>query len=122
MRPKHKLITMFLWAGVLLVMVGVVVAKLCKPSGKDLPNHYPAAAFTLTDQQGHRFSNLDLTGHPYIAAFIFTRCASSCPIVSTRMAQLQNQIPASVHLVSFSVDPAYDSPAVLEKYALSYRA
>jgi protein SCO1/2 len=122
MKPRHKLITTCLWAGIVLVMVGVVVGKLYKPHRTSLPKYYPAAAFVLTDQHGHQFSSVDLAGHPYIAAFIFTRCASSCPVVSARMSQLQRETPASVQLVSFSVDPTYDTPAILNKYAKSYQA
>ena len=103
-------------------MVGVVVGKFCQPKASALPKLFPAASFVLTDQKGRRFSNVDLAGHPYIAAFIFTRCGSSCPVVSTRMAQVQKQTPASVQLVSFSVDPAYDTPAILDMYAKSYQA
>ncbi len=122
MGTKHKKITTLLWAGLVLVMVGVVVGKLCKPRGSALPRLFPAASFVLTDEKGQRFSNVDLAGHPYIAAFIFTRCASSCPVVSARMAQVQKQTPASVQMVSFTVDPAFDTPAVLDRYAKSYQA
>jgi protein SCO1/2 len=122
MPPKHKKITTLLWAGLVLVMVGVVVGKLCQPKGSALPRLFPAAAFVLTDEKGQRFSNVDLAGHPYIAAFIFTRCASSCPVVSARMSQLQKQTPTTVQFVSFSVDPAFDTPAILDSYAKSYQA
>lgn len=122
MTPKHKTITTLLWASIVLVMVGVVVGKLCKPRGSALPNLFPAASFVLTDEKGQRFSSVDLAGHPYVAAFIFTRCGSSCPVVTARMAQVQKQTPASVQLVSFSVDPVFDTPAVLDQYAKSYQA
>jgi len=40
-----------------------------------------------------------------------------CPHV-----ELQNQLPADVKLVSFSVDPVHDTPAVLKDYAARYHA
>jgi protein SCO1/2 len=122
MNPRNRKITTLLWASLVLVMVGVVVGKLCQPKAPSLPKLYPAAAFVLTDEQGQRFSNIDLAGHPYVAAFIFTRCGSSCPVVSARMSQLQRQTPAAVHFVSFSVDPTFDTPAILDRYAKSYQA
>lgn len=122
MGTKHKAITAILWAGIVLVMVGVVVGKLYKPRASSLPKLFPAASFVLTDETGRRFSDVDLAGHPYVAAFIFTRCGSSCPVVTARMAQVQKQTPASVQLVSFSVDPTYDTPEILDRYAKSYQA
>ena len=122
MGTNHRKITIVLWAGLVLVTVGVVVGKLYKPRSSELPELFPAASFVLTDEKGQRFSNIDLAGHPYIAAFIFTRCGSSCPVVSARMAQVQKQTPAVVQLVSFSVDPSYGTPAVLDRYAKSYQA
>jgi len=122
MNPSHKRITTFLWAGLVLVMVGVVVGKLCEPRRPALPKMFPAAVFVLTDEKGRRFSNVDLAGHPYIAAFIFTRCGSSCPVVSARMSQLQRRTPDAVHFVSFSVDPTFDTPAILDQYAKAYQA
>jgi protein SCO1/2 len=38
------------------------------------------------------------------------------------MAELQKLTPADVHLISFTVDPATDTPSVLKKYGESYHA
>jgi cytochrome oxidase Cu insertion factor (SCO1/SenC/PrrC family) len=79
--------------------------------------------FSLTDQLGRTITNDSLKGHPWIAAFIFTNCASACPMISQQMSGLQKQIPDSrVALVSFTVDPKNDTPAVLANYAHSYHA
>src|SRR3989338_141182 len=67
-------------------------------------------------------SKRDFLGAPWIADFIFTRCQGPCPILSARMAELQRQIPEAVRLVSFTVDPGYDTPAVLEAYARRFGA
>jgi protein SCO1/2 len=76
-------------------------------------------AFTLTNRDGRTVRLDDLAGAPWIADFVFTRCVSSCPMLSARMARLDRSLPAGtrIRLVSFSVDPAYDTPAVLERYA-----
>ena len=53
-----------------------------------------------------------------IADFIFTTCPGPCPIISTRMSELQKPLAKSdVHLVSFTVDPEKDTPEVLRVYA-----
>jgi protein SCO1/2 len=80
--------------------------------------------FTLTDQEGRAVSRSQLLGKVWVASFIFTRCATLCPQVCATLAQLQEQIRTEpdVRLVSFSVDPDEDTPAVLKKYAARFGA
>ncbi len=78
--------------------------------------------FMLEDERGQPFGLDDLLGQVWIADFIFTRCAGTCPLITQRMAALSKQLAAApatreVKLVSFSVDPAFDTPAVLSAYA-----
>lgn len=56
-----------------------------------------------------------------MADFIFTNCQGPCPRMTALMKRLEEQSPA-VQLVSFTVDPARDSPEVLAGYAKRYRA
>ena len=61
----------------------------------------------------------DLAGDVWVAAFIFTRCPVSCPKISSVMKKdLQGPLgDAGARLVSISVDPDYDTPPVLARYA-----
>lgn len=68
------------------------------------------------------FDQRSLAGAPYVASFVFTRCAGPCPAISGRMAGLQEALPAEVRLVSFSVDPDRDTPPVLAEYAERFGA
>jgi protein SCO1/2 len=83
-----------------------------------------APAFTLTNRDGRAVRSQDLAGKPWIADFIFTRCPASCPLMTARMARLDQELARDheVRLVSISVDPEHDTPAVLERYAQSYKA
>jgi protein SCO1/2 len=45
-----------------------------------------------------------------------------CPIMSEKMRKLQDTLPAEIRLVSFSVDPDVDTPAVLTEYARKFGA
>jgi len=70
-------------------------------------------------------TSADLAGRVWIADFVFTRCPDVCPLLSTRMAALQKSLATGddpVRLVSISVDPAHDTPAVLAEYAERYHA
>ena len=78
--------------------------------------------FTLTDQTGAAFQGGTLRGHVWIADFIYTNCPGPCPLMSKRMARLQKETGESVRLISFSVDPARDTPAVLTQYSHHFGA
>ena len=74
--------------------------------------------FQLVNQNGQPFGSAQLNGRIWIADFVFTSCRGPCPMISSRMSELQRPLENSdVHLVSFSVDPATDTPAVLRDYA-----
>lgn len=76
--------------------------------------------FALVDHTGAKVVKDDLIGKVMIMNFIFTRCAAVCPVFSMRMRRVQDRtgdIAADLKLLSFSVDPEYDTPAVLSAYA-----
>jgi cytochrome oxidase Cu insertion factor (SCO1/SenC/PrrC family) len=77
--------------------------------------------FTLEDERGESVDLTDLHGTVWVADFIFTRCAGTCPMITRRMADLAKDTASSpslrdVKLVSFSVDPDFDRPDVLAEY------
>ena len=77
--------------------------------------------FQLINQEGQPFDSARLTGKIWIADFIYTTCPGPCPMISTRMSELQEPLEKTdVHLVSFSVDPEKDKPKVLRGYAEKY--
>ncbi len=79
----------------------------------------PAPEFQFTAQDGSAVSSADFKGKIWVANFIFTRCAGPCPIMTTRMAALNQALGGKtqdVELVSFTVDPDYDTPEVLKEY------
>ena len=74
--------------------------------------------FELVDQDGQTVRQGDLKGSPFALAFIFTTCTGPCPVISSNMVQLQSELEGTgIGLVSMSVDPEYDTPAVLKAYA-----
>jgi len=73
----------------------------------------------MTDSQGHRFDSEQLHGHVWIADFIYTNCPAACPMMTARMHSLSKKVAddKDVRLVSISVDPARDTPRVLNDFA-----
>ena len=93
-------------------------------AGNDLPRLWEVPDFALIERSGQSVTRADLLGKVWIASIIFTRCAEECPLVSNHMARLQATFAAEpdVRLVSITVDPAYDTPEVLTRYAQSFAA
>lgn len=78
--------------------------------------------FSFVERSGKELTRNDLLGKVWVANFIFTRCKGPCPLLTRQMAELQRELPPEIHFVSFSVDPEFDTPQVLSKYAESYGA
>jgi protein SCO1/2 len=82
-----------------------------------LPELWPAPDFSYVDQHGQRVTRQALLGQVWIANFIFTQCRTVCPLLTSKMVQLQRLLTGvKVRFVSVSVDPAHDTPEVLAAY------
>lgn len=116
------------WAAFILLMLAPPAVWTWWRSAPDLPHLAPAPGFVLVDQAGAERSTLELRGRVTVINFIFTRCPDVCPLLSSKMAWLQRQLPdqplagAEIRLWSLTVDPAYDTPAVLAEYGARYDA
>jgi cytochrome oxidase Cu insertion factor (SCO1/SenC/PrrC family) len=83
-----------------------------------LPVYGAVPTFRFENIDGKAFGLANLAGHPWVADFIFTNCAGSCPMMTLEMRDLAREIARSpVHLVSFTVDPDRDTLPVLAEYA-----
>ncbi len=109
-------------AAVVAAAVAGVAAWRALP-GPSLPVLGAVPAFTLTERSGSPFAAADLRGQVWIADFVFTRCPDVCPALTATMAGLQKTLAAHpVRLVSFTVDPAHDTPEALRDYAARFHA
>jgi protein SCO1/2 len=90
--------------------------------GQDMPD------FTLTDQLGRSVRLSDFRGAVVAVDFIYTRCPlpEVCPRLSANFARLQSRfrqkIPRGLTLLSITLDPGYDTPAELLRYARIWKA
>jgi len=84
--------------------------------------------FSLTDQNGRTIRTTDLRGKVVAIDFIYTRCPlpDVCPRLSANFALLQRQFRdasgENLALLSVTVDPDFDTPAVLAEYARRWAA
>lgn len=115
----------FLAATTLMAMAWVNLKNTRPAETSDLPVYAQVPEFTFDSQAGTPVSKENLLGNVWVANFIFSRCPNPCPIMSDRMMELQKAIQrkgGDVRLVTVSVDPEHDTPAVLSEYAAKYQA
>jgi protein SCO1 len=91
-----------------------------------LPTIGPAPDFTLTSQDGAPVTLRDLRGKVVAVAFIYTSCPDVCPLLTAKMAQVQDELGADfgpkIAFVSITVDPENDTPEALRAYAEAHGA
>lgn len=75
--------------------------------------------FKFVNQYGDSITNKNLNGKIYVADFFFTSCPSICPVMHRNMLAVYKEFKdvANFKILSYSIDPKYDSVAVLKKYA-----
>ncbi len=105
------------------VVLVAVISFACSPAEPKVYGTLPP--FQLTDQTGAAFGSAELSGRPWIANFVFTRCTTVCPVFTAQMAEVQATVKAEgidVRLVSFTVDPLHDTPERLADFATRHGA
>lgn len=124
--PGRRLLFGLLVVFLVAVVPSIIVPTLmCRPEDKQLPDWGEVGSFALTDQLGQPFTDDAMRGKITIVSFVFTRCDTICPVISMKMARIQEKtfdLGREIKLVSFSVDPAYDTPERLAEYAKKYGA
>jgi protein SCO1/2 len=84
--------------------------------------------FHLRNQDDQPLRMQDLRGRAVLVTFIYTRCPlpDYCPRIMRQLDAVKQAIDAvpdvrlRVHLVAVSLDPAFDTPAVLRAYGERY--
>jgi protein SCO1 len=94
--------------------------------GERLSKIGPAPAFTLTAQDGRRLSLVKLRGKVVVITFIYASCADACPLLTAKMAGLQDELGgdfgSNIFFISITVDTERDTPEVLTRYAQAHGA
>jgi protein SCO1 len=115
------------------IVVFAAMLALAACGDREARGDYPAAngndclpAVSLIDQHGATVSLASLKGKPVLIDFVYTSCASTCPLLTEKMAAIAHQLGpalgADVTIGSITLDPEHDRPAELAKYAKSHDA
>ncbi len=110
-------------AGLLLAFAAYNLGRILRPqlhlNGAELLPPVPAVGFSLPGAGGQRVSLQALRGELVLLYFGYTRCPQDCPTMLERLAEARSTLGAQavqVVVVMVSIDPLYDTPAVLAQY------
>ena len=80
--------------------------------------------FEFTNQNGDLISNSFYENKVYVVEFFFTTCPTICPKMNENMVKIQNEFYGNIDfgILSFSINPKYDTPQILKDYAKSHGA
>lgn len=90
---------------------------------RDISGLLPPLAFELHDGRGRPRSAPDFAGHVTLVYFGYTHCPDICPTTLARLAGVLRRLGAGgeeVRILFVSVDPARDTPPVLQAYARAF--
>jgi len=129
-RPRERKAAPLLWGLLVVFLVGMAGAwgwrwyRLNNAASTALPVYGAVGDLVLIERSGQPLGLADLKGRIWILNFFFSNCTEICPRTMPQMARLQEALAEAddVQLVSITVDPDYDTPAVLREYAQRFKA
>jgi protein SCO1/2 len=112
-----------------LIILGISMAFILYPLSQNqpLPIIKPAPEFTLINQDNQTVSLSDFKGKVIMLGFIYTNCEDEfCPTQTSDFKAIQNELGPilgdKAMLLSMTLDPLFDTPAVLKSYGELWRA
>lgn len=119
--------------GIVLVLVSfMILMQACGGNGNgeshtsvsDLKVYKAVPEFSGVNFDGSTITGEAMKGKVWVAYFFFTSCGGPCPKMSSVASVLNDEYRSNQDfgIVSFTVDPRHDTPAVLQKYAVRYGA
>ena len=113
-----------------LLLCHVVMARgthAAEPKYTRTIEHYQIPDVTLVNQEGEqvKLKHLLESEEVVLVDFIYATCTTICPVLSAGFSSFQRKLAAenkSPRLVSISIDPDHDTPAVMKEYLRRYRA
>jgi protein SCO1/2 len=122
-----RLIPLLLLAVILTAPAGAPGTAEAGSDYKRSLERYTLPDVTLVNQDGKKVKLLALvnSGKPVVVDFIYGTCTTICPVLSAGFVNFQNRLGADstkAQLISISIDPDNDTPAVMKKYLKNYRA
>ena len=99
--------------------LGVAARPAPELAGTELQQPVAISGLSLVDAHGDEVDlAADFEGGLTLVFFGYTRCPDVCPLTMAQLSQIyeENDTPDDVEVVMVTVDPEYDTPAVLGDY------
>src|SRR5579862_5455894 len=112
----------------ILTMLAGSTAESPRPAhdASGLPVIGQAPQFRLLSQDGAEVALSQFRGKAVALTFIFASCSATCPLLTARLATVQDRLGADfgsrIAFLSITVDPEHDTPGVLKQYAKAFGA
>mgnify|MGYP000931541027 FL=1 len=109
-----------------LIFASLLLFSACNNHEKKVSKEIPSnSIFNLTsqwqNQNGDTLLLKNLQGKTLVVVMIYTTCKSACPILVSKMKDIESKISRKdindVSLVLVSIDPETDTPPFLKKFA-----
>lgn len=128
---EHRIKNKVLRLACLTVIAGSLFLTSCLPKNEKLPIfgqrevvgtdtvYHTIAPFSFVDQDSAEITNATFKDKIYVADFFFTSCRTICPIMKSQMLrvyEVTKDMP-DVLLLSHTIDPEYDTVALLHDFA-----
>ncbi len=97
-----------------------VVEKVVNGETQTDTVYHQIANFNFVNQDSMSITNADVSGKVYVADFFFTSCPTICPVMKTQMLRVYEAFKDQddFAILSHTIDPEYDTVALLKDYAL----
>lgn len=106
-------------AVILLLIILPAISFFFLRTGEKLRSERRIPDFSFATARGGEISRSQLEGNVHVATFLYTRCGLICDSLTTVLAGLQTEFAGHEDfiLVTYTIDPDYDTPEVLQDYA-----
>jgi protein SCO1/2 len=119
------LLRRLIYLSVAIFAVAAIWFQIAMQKSPKLETYKQVPDFQLTERSGKTVTLADLKGKIWVANFFYASCPGPCPMISTRLDTLQDDVLKNnddVRLVSISTQPDMDTPEVLRQYANRFHA
>ena len=111
--------TFYIVIGCMFLIGAIVLIAIKQKNQPNLPSYSEVPVFSFTNSNGELLNNNVLNGKVYVVDFFFTTCATICIDMSANLMDVQEAFKNNDHfqILSFTVDPEYDTNEILNTYA-----
>lgn len=96
-----------------------IVVKIVDGKETQVTEYPRIPDYAFVNHKNQPFTQKQMEGKIYVADFFFTTCPTICPVMKSNMITVLERFKDNpqVGILSHTIDPEHDTPAVLGKYA-----